>query len=445
MRPSVRAWVVCGLLFGALVAWQVDRWLFTPHGLASTWEARDASGILSAASPAGLTQTFTIGADGFDGIWLRPVLDGTTAVHGDLVVDLHAVAGERRVRLTRLVLPAGEAARPASLHVPLPQIHHSRGRTYQLGLRHVRRGQGPALGFRATRDDVLPTGRCFADGVEQWGDLVLRTSSRRATLPYWLHEVLRPWPAWLRAWPTVLVLVLAFNLLLAWTCASASGVLPQRSAALPAVRAAPVPACGPRGVVVTPPVLRLARPFLLVAISTCLLVALWPTPVRRTLDLIDHLPDARITTTWRSLHEGVSRERVVFFGPLRRVIVAMPSTRLAWTVEVPRGSVLQFGAAMRPDMWNRESDGITMDVVIEHRGARLPVAHFTLVPMLIETHKNEHPGYVPLDRWAGQQITVVFETTPERWGNAVNDVPVWVEPRIEWPRAASSGEARIVR
>jgi hypothetical protein len=50
---------------------------------------------------------------------------------------------------------------------------------------------------------------------------------------------------------------------------------------------------------------------------------------------------------------------------------------------------------------------------------------------------------VSLDPWAGRTVTLAFETDPERWGNAVNDVPLWLEPRIEWPRGPAWGEARI--
>jgi hypothetical protein len=170
-----------------------------------------------------------------------------------------------------------------------------------------------------------------------------------------------------------------------------------------------------------------------------------PTGRYRSIDLIDALPDARVDTTWPSLHAAISPELVVFFGRIHRSIVAMPTSTIRWEVDVPRGAVLRFGAAMRPDMWTRESDGIQMRVRVEHGGTSTQVAELTLVPMLVEVHKRLHQGEVGLNPWAGQRVTLAFESTPERFGNAVNDVPVWVSPRIEWPRDPAAGDARVVR
>lgn len=431
------------LLYGALLLWQVDRWLFTPYGVVSTWDEEASPAPLPAASGGGLSQTFRMNADGLDGVWLRPLTEGPAPVHGVLVADLHEVQAAGRVRLTRIAVPAAEAAARSSLHVPLPPVRHSRGRTYQLDLRHMHHGAGPSLAFQPSRDDHIASGRLWADHVEQWGDLALQTTARRATLPYWIHEVLGPWPPWVQAWPAVVAVLLAFNVALARACALA--VRPDTRPDTP--RDGPVTV---RHAHAHPPAsaidaARVARGVVSLLVIGGLATAVWPVPRHRTLDLIDHLPDAQITTTWPSLHAGVARGDVVFAGRVYRSIHAMPTTRIAWTVDVPDDAVLLFGAAMRADMWERESDGITMDVVVEQPAGRQPVAHYTLVPMIVPAHKNLHPGRVLLDAWAGQRVTIAFETTPERWGNAVNDVPVWVEPRIEWPRGVSADQARVHR
>lgn len=435
MRPSSRAWAAFGLLYGVLLAWQVDRWFFTPHGLVSTWDDRRSTLSVSAGTPGGLSQSFVMGADGLDGLWLRPVSD-TRAVAGELLVDVLAVEGGRKSRVERVAMPAAAVASSRSLHVPLRSQRHSRGRAYEVVLRHVHFDPGPALAFVVTRENQLADGRLFADGVEQWGDLVFETSSGRATLPFWLHEVLRPWPAWVRAWPTVTGVLVVFNLLLAWACAQATGVVGPRGEALAVesrVRPAPV---DPRRVG------RLAVGALVVA---GIVVAILPTPSHRTLHLVDALPEAAIETTWSVLHDGVSPGPVVFNGRIHRSIVAMPTTRLSWTVDVPPDAVLKLGAAMRPDMWEKESDGIQMRVAITHAGARTVASDLTFFPLGVPEHRRLFTFDVPLQRWAGQRIVIELETTPERWGNAVNDVPVWADPRIEWPRHHGAGVARIVR
>jgi hypothetical protein len=384
-----------------------------------------------------VSQTFDMEADGLDGVWLYPAITAGAA-HGELLVDLLQVHGEMRQRLLRVAVPATDVSNSVALRVPFRPIRASRGVTYQVDVRHVHMADGPAIDLAVTRENVVRTGRLFVDGREQWGDLVFETSSRRATLPYWMHDVLRPWPAWVRAWPTIALVLLIFNAVLAWACALAVGVTGADPEAQALADAAP----GQTERVTVLPSARLA--VWLIAVIGVVLAAR-PTGRYRSIDLIDALPDAHVDTTWPSLHAAISPELVVFFGRIHRSIVAMPTSTIRWEVDVPRGAVLRFGAAMRPDMWTRESDGIQMRVRVEHDGTSTQVAELTLVPMLVEMHKRLHQGEVGLNPWAGRRVTLAFESTPERFGNAVNDVPVWTEPRIEWPRDPAAGNARVVR
>lgn len=431
MQPP-RARAAFLLLYGALLAWQIDRWCFTPHGLASTWTVRARAVTVSAGSPAGVSQTFTMGADGLDGIWLRPVV-ASGSLRGELIVDLSAIHDDVPIRIERVVTPAVDAVRTGRLHVPFRMVRASRGSVYQVDVRHVRAGDGPAIELRATRDNALTTGRLFVDGREQWGDLVFATSSRRATLPYWIHEVLRPWPAWVSSWPSVVMALVVFNIVLAWACARAVGLGATGDESGSS-------RIGTGGLAVTPTAV--AAVAVIAVIGTA--VAGRPTSRYRSLDLISALPDARIETTWPALHDGVSTASVLFAGRIHRAIVAMPTSSISWTIDVPRDAVLRLGAAMRADMWEEQSDGIQMIVAVDDAGSRTVAADLTLFPMGVLAHRALMPVEVPLHRWAGQRVTIVLRSTPERWGNAVNDVPVWTEPRIEWPRNPVAGNATIV-
>jgi hypothetical protein len=441
VHSSSRARAAFVLLYGALLAWQIDRWCFTPHGIVSTWAHRASSSAISAASPSGLTQSFTMGADGFDGIWLRPSA-ATGVPRGDLLVDLVAVEGTGRARLERVALPASDVVRTASVWVPWRPVTASRGRHFEIHVRHLHAEGGPDVRLAVTREDALASGQLTADGVEQWGDLVFETSSRRATLPYWLHEVLRPWPAWMRTGPVVTFVLLTFNLVLAWACAMATGIIGPSAAGAQEDRRATL-----AGHTMPAPV---AVGRVAVLIVSCLVVggltiAARPTGRYRALDLIDALPDARVQTTWGPMHAAVSAESVLFGTRVHRAIVAMPPSTIAWTVDVPREAVLRAGAAMRPDAWERVGDGIEMRVHVDHAGGRTTPVALTLYPLGEPAHRRLFPLEVPLHAWAGQRVTIVFETTPERWGNAVNDVPVWTDPRIEWSRNPAAGTARTVR
>ena len=439
MRSSPSARAAFLLLYGALLAWQIDRWCFTRHGIVSTWAARHDGRTISAGAPGGVSQTFTMGADGIDGVWLQPVVAGP-APHGELLVDLLEVQGGRRQRLLRVAVPATAVSTGVALHVPFRAIRASRGITYQLDVRHIRIGAGPAIDLAVTRDDIVHSGRLLVDGREQWGDLVFETTSRRATLPYWIHEVLGPWPAWVRAWPTIALTLLIFNVVLALACARAVGMLGDDAHSPVAVAPTPTETRGSSHA----RVLQASQMIVAIIAITGVALAARPTGRYRSLDLIEALPDARIETTWPSVHAAISAQPVVIFGRIHRAIVALPTSVIRWEIDVPRGAVLRFGAAMRPDMWSRESDGIQMRVRLEHAGVTTQLADYTLVPMLVEMHKQLHQSESVLAPWAGERVTLVFESTPERFGNAVNDVPVWVAPRIEWPRHLAAGEARVV-
>lgn len=373
-----------------------------------------------------------MGADGLDGVWLRPIVtDGSP--HGELLVDLSAIHDNVPIRVERVVLAAADVVRAGRLNVPFRIVRASRGHSYQVDVRHVRIGDGPAIELHATREDALPAGRLFVDGREQWGDLVFETSSRRATLPYWIHEVLRPWPAWVSSWPAVVIGLLGFNLVLAWACARAVGLGRPEDESEPS-------RIGASDLTVTPAAV--AAVTMIAVIGTA--VAGRPVGRYRSLDLITALPDAHIETTWPALHDGVSTETVVFAGRVHRAVVAMPTSSISWTIDVPRGAVLRLGAAMRADVWEKQSDGIQMIVAVDDDGGRTVAADLTLFPMGVLAHRALMPVEVSLHRWAGQRVTIVLRSTPERWGNAVNDVPVWTEPRIEWPRDPAAGSATIV-
>lgn len=440
VTSSARARSAFLLLYGALLAWQIDRWFFTPHGIASTWAGRGDRRSVSAGSPDGVVQTFTMGADGLDGVWLHADHDGRPLL-GELVVDLSERGGSGAVRLERVAVPAADVAASRAFRVPFREQRRSRGGTYELRLRHVRFEPGPALALAITRENLLETGRLFADGRERWGDLVFETSARRATLPCWRHEVFRAWPSWVWSWPSIVLCVAVFNVVLAWACGRATGLIetPEEEAT---ERAAPV------GDVPSAPPEVAARRLAYTAVSVVsvfgVLLALWPTPRDRTLDLIEALPDARIDTTWESVHGGVAFRVTTFFEVRRRSIHTLPTTRLAWTLDVPRDAVFRAGASMRPDLYAATSDGIQMGVTVIDGETRTPLTLLTLFPMIVAEHRRLVPLDLSLHPWAGRRITLELEATPERAGNAVNDVPVWTEPRITWPRRLSAGEARIV-
>ena len=120
--------------------------------------------IASAGSPGGMSQTFEMGADGLDGVWLRPLIVGG-APRGELLVDLLQVQGETRRRLLRVAVPATGRRSGVALHVPFRPIRASRGVTYQVDVRHVHMAGGPAIDLAVTREDACARDACSSTAV----------------------------------------------------------------------------------------------------------------------------------------------------------------------------------------------------------------------------------------------------------------------------------------
>lgn len=427
--------------YALLLAWQVWRLLLTPHGVPSTWGGADGSAV--SIGGRGVSQVFQMGAEGLDGLWVRvrPQSPGAFAPRGDLLVSLGRLEAGRPVPLERVAIPAA-SIRPGALHLPFREVRQARGQRFVVSLRHVGHGDGPPLLLDARPDDAHPAGRFDANGVERWGDLVFEATSSRATLPYWKDDILAAWPAWLGQWPVIAALWLGFNLLLARACAAAVSPAPvaRDQAVVAGVALTTGPETGGAGAAAT----RAALLATVLLVAGALAVAAWPVPPLRSIHLDQHLAAAEIVATTPSLHDAVAVQPVAFAGRAYRAIVALPPATLSWTVDLPTGALLEGHAAMRPDVWDAASDGVNLRVtVVDAAGRRHAVAAFTLVPAQIWEHRGLHPFRVSLDPWARTRVTLVFETDPERWGNAVNDVPIWVDPRIVWPRGAAWGEGRI--
>ncbi len=428
-RPSLFG----AFLFGLILLWQVWRLLLTPHGVASAWTMGAGVSVVSTGG-AGVSQELVMGADGFDGVWVRLARgDQDVARDARLLVTLSRLDNGRPVPLERRVVELA-AVRQGAWHVPFEEVRHSRGVTFVVGLQHVSSADGAPVALAARPDRPARAGRFHVDGVEQWGTLVFEATARRATLPYWKHEILAAWPAWAQSWGTIAGAWLLGNVLLAVACFRATAPRHRAPTTRPSLSAS-----GDSGAA-----RRTALLATILIVTGGVVVAAWPQSRFHVIHLAEHLADAGIETP-APLHEAIAVQRLGYQGRMLQSIVALPPARLAWTVQVPTGALLVGHAAMRPDVWAKESDGVNMRVcvVADGDGGATEVARFTLLPFKIGAHRAFHPFRVSLDPWAGRQVTLVFETDPERWGNAVNDVPVWVEPRVVWPRGPQWGTGGI--
>ena len=186
----------------AFVAWQGYVVLVAEHGMPENPPGQDAYWVVETAGETTLTQT----------IEPEILLVNRFVIHarpagpkpqGDVVFDVLEGWDAHRLVLRRTV-PIEQVVAAPGYEVQFPVIQRPLIYFWSYHLRVSVPQAGPGQGVRllANRSDTCPAGRLFVGGREQWGDLVFRTGSNRATVFRNLSVYLRagPGPAARPAW-----------------------------------------------------------------------------------------------------------------------------------------------------------------------------------------------------------------------------------------------------
>jgi hypothetical protein len=118
----------------------------------------------------------------------------------------------------------------------------------------------------------------------------------------------------------------------------------------------------------------------------------------------------------------------------KRVLYQHPAfsglSRLAYEVEIGRHVVLAFDVAMAPESWQLEGDGVAFAVYIEgEQGAQQVFATY-IDPKHDEADRCWHTHTVDLSAYAGQTVTITFETGTGPAGDERYDWAGWGEPKV---------------
>jgi hypothetical protein len=158
--------------------------------------------------------------------------------------------------------------------------------------------------------------------------------------------------------------------------------------------------------------------------------------MRVAYDFIDYLSQAGRTIP---APEGETVEaRMWTIGDTsRRVLYQHPAfagaSRIAYSVRVGHGDVLAFDVALAPECWLLPGDGVAFAVYVEsERGAEQVFATY-IDPKHNEADQGWHSYTVALGAYAGQTVTIVFETSTGPAGDYRYDWAGWGEPRLLEP------------
>jgi len=127
------------------------------------------------------------------------------------------------------------------------------------------------------------------------------------------------------------------------------------------------------------------------------------------LDLIELLPQAEIATP---LPHYVSEDYFTIGEDVRRVLMEHPPSRIRYLLQLPNASMLRFGLAMHPGVYDRPGgNGVVFTIRLGRNSQRLEtVFEKTLDPKGRPEDRGWHDLSLDLRSWAGKSLVLELAT-----------------------------------
>ena len=422
-RPRRLPWALASAGLLAFVAHAV---FYETHGTPST-TGHETRPVGEVAGQVGIRQTFALAADGFDGLTVHVQPSGREH-DGPIVFELAEAgddpSGAADVPVYRAAVEARRVADGRTFTWRFAPVEGSAGKRYALRIAMPSAPFDHGVTLLATRDEHYADGQLWFDGREQWGDLVLATSARQATVAGGVRHAWRGAPAWVRSRVTLALVFAAYTLALL----VAFGTIVDAGRA----RLDHEPALAPPA-----PVSPQSRRVLwlgVVLVGSLVLAAahvLYQPRVaieRGARELLAEFPDVGKRTTMASVQQAFVYTDVSWRGRRMHCVTALPFARITWAVDAQPGTELRGWLGMRPDVWQGHGDGSTFRVGVNDAGRYVEHAKRRLHPDAHPSDRVFVPIRVDLSEYAGRRIEVVLNTEPEY--NAVGDAALWCEVRV---------------
>lgn len=146
-------------------------------------------------------------------------------------------------------------------------------------------------------------------------------------------------------------------------------------------------------------------------------------------ELIKALPRAQVKA---SKPEMVSFGGFSVGGEKRDVLFMHPVSRVEFPpVKVSSNSWMEFGLGINEEAWSKGGDGVTFSVSVlknDKKAQRIFTRH--LQPQTKPEDRRWIDVQVPLKAFAGQEISIVFETSPGPNRDTTYDWSGWSHPRV---------------
>jgi len=130
--------------------------------------------------------------------------------------------------------------------------------------------------------------------------------------------------------------------------------------------------------------------------------------------------------------EQVALNRIRVDRDERSAMFQHPTSSIAFhNVSIGEGTLLEFAITLRAEAWTRAGDGVRFAVdVIDSEGENPEVYSRYIDPKHIADERRWIEASVDLSDFSGQDVSVIFRTSPGPEGNAYFDWSAWGEPRL---------------
>ena len=122
-------------------------------------------------------------------------------------------------------------------------------------------------------------------------------------------------------------------------------------------------------------------------------------------------------------------------GEAHRAIAVAPvlASRLTWRITVPKRAWLWVSIGMQVEAWNNEGDGVRFTAGVNDGGTFVQLFEQYLHPYALAGDRKWFPVRVPLAKYEGREIELVFATATGADGageDRRHDLPLWGIPEI---------------
>ena len=154
---------------------------------------------------------------------------------------------------------------------------------------------------------------------------------------------------------------------------------------------------------------------------------------------IDHITAVDLIDLYNKLkfseNKQMIREDYFIIDDAKRILFMHAPSVYAFTFTVPEQSRLETSYTLSPEIWNPKfGDGVEfiIEITPEDNAEQLLLDKY-IDPKNKNSHQKWFNHSISLSKWAGQTVTLTFETTPGPMGDARYDWAGWSEPRITVP------------